>query len=142
MTSSDPAELARFLYRSIAVDGLEPAEVADIVMAAQRRNAQMMLTGCLHFESGMFFQWLEGPRGSLSEVIDLIGRDPRHRSMVTLDEGPLAQRYFANWNMCYAAVSDRSIVDWLAESGATTLRARTYADAVTRFLIDLADEAA
>nr|MCS5602908.1 BLUF domain-containing protein [Paracoccus sp. (in: a-proteobacteria)] len=67
------------LYRSTASRALRAGELEDILAAARARNQAMSLTGCLHYEDGLFFQWLEGPADALREVLGLFLRDGGHR---------------------------------------------------------------
>jgi Sensors of blue-light using FAD len=60
------AALYNVVYCSRATEGVDDAEVERIIATARRCNAQHGITGMLVFGSGIFFQWLEGPRTSSS----------------------------------------------------------------------------
>lgn len=126
------------LYRSTASRALQTSELDDILAAARARNRALNLTGCLHYESGLFFQWLEGPQDSLIQVVESIQRDDRHRDMVVLVEGPLDRRRFQDWQMRFSDPSDASLLDWLASAQVSTLDRRDYADGVMPFLQSVA----
>jgi bacterioferritin (cytochrome b1) len=58
------------------------------------------ITGLLVFGSGIFFQWLEGPRESVLELMGQIEKDPRHQAIVMLNTGEeIRERLFENWDM-------------------------------------------
>jgi len=92
--------LYNIVYCSRAVAGIDEAAVDAIVQVAQRHNARHGITGLLVFGSGMFFQWLEGPRTSVRQLMANIQADPRHDSVVVLSETEeVRERLFPDWAM-------------------------------------------
>lgn len=130
--------LGYFLYRSTACDGLNVGDLEDILQAARQRNESASLTGCLHHEDGLFFQWLEGPQHQLQHVIQSILRDTRHRDITVLGEGSLAQRRFQDWRMRFSDRKHGSLMDWFASSSASTVDRSDYAGGVAAFLQSVA----
>ena len=126
-----------FFYRSVGVDQLGDDDLRAILHVARGRNADAGLTGCLHFEDGMFFQWLEGPQSMLEQVILSIRADQRHHSLTVLSEGFQDARRFGDWSMRFSERHQGSLLDWLANSDAVTVKSRTYAEAIARFLHSL-----
>lgn len=110
----------------------------DILTAARRRNQSLGLTGCLHHEDGLFFQWLEGPAPELQKVIDLLHRDPRHQGIEVLGQGRLRQRHFQEWRMRFSDRDRASLMDWFALSDNSTVHRDDYAGGVTAFLMSVA----
>jgi hypothetical protein len=50
--------------------------------------------------SGIFFQWIEGPRAEVLGLMDLIKADPRHSTVVVLSTSEeVRERIFPNWDM-------------------------------------------
>lgn len=135
--TSDPGGLAFVLYRSTAVDHLSAGDLRDILTVARRRNAEAGLTGCLHYEDGLFFQWLEGPAGVLRTVVASIMDDARHREITVLDEGGLDHRRFQDWRMRFSDRDQASLLDWLAGSNASTVDRSDYAGGIVAFLLAL-----
>ena len=105
-----------------------------ILVSARDRNRDLALTGCLHHESGLFFQWLEGPAPALREVLALLMRDRRHDAVQILSSGPLEHRLFRNWTMRYSDRDQMSLMDWCARSGSSTVNPRDYVGGVVSFL--------
>jgi hypothetical protein len=92
--------LHHIVYCSRAAPGIDDAAVAHILHVAQRNNPRHGITGLLSFGGGMFFQWLEGPRASVRRLMDLIKADPRHESVVELNESEeVRERLFPDWAM-------------------------------------------
>lgn len=129
--------LSYFLYRSTAVDGLSAGDLEAILSVARERNQQFSLTGCLHHEDGLFFQWLEGPADRLRPVVEAILRDPRHHEITVLNEGPLDHRRFGDWRMRFSERDQASLLDWFAQSNASTVDRGDYAGGVVAFLHSL-----
>ena len=130
--------LGYFLYRSSAAPGLNSGDRQDILRSARHRNQALGLTGCLHFEDGMFFQWLEGPKEGLIEVVEQILEDDRHEDITILDQGALDLRRFQDWRMRFSDKDRASLMDWFASSGKSTVRPQDYAGAVVAFLVSIA----
>ena len=124
-----------FLYRSNARAELNQDAIDAIVAEAQDRNELMGLTGCLHYEDGLFFQWLEGPKGRLDEVAGMIRRDPRHEDMTDLAYGPAKARHFADWTMRSTDRDKASLLDWFANHEVSTIDRGAYAGSIGAFLM-------
>ena len=104
------------------------ADLKAILNQARRRNAERGLTGCLHHENGMFFQWLEGPRLTLSRLMERLRDDDRHVGVTVIDQGRLEERLFGNWQMRHSDPATASLLEWL------TRGARGEADEIRAFL--------
>jgi hypothetical protein len=82
------------------VAGLDKAAVDGIIAVAQRRNPVNGITGLLVFGSGIFFQWLEGPRARVTQLMHNIKSDARHDTIVRLSESEeVRERLFPDWAM-------------------------------------------
>ncbi len=97
----------------------------DILRTARHRNQSLGLTGCLHHEDGLFFQWLEGPA------------DDRHRDFEILDQGALDHRRFQDWRMRFSDRDRASLMDWFARSDSSTVHRGDYAGGVVAFMMGL-----
>jgi hypothetical protein len=126
------------LYRSLARPGLDAGDLDRILQHARARNERVGLTGCLHYEEGMFFQWIEGPRFALFGLLDALRDDDRHMDVTVLDQGPLQQRLFQDWQMRFSDRRVASLLDWLAERRHQPENPADYAGGVGRFLAALA----
>jgi hypothetical protein len=107
--------LHQTIYCSRATAGVDEAEVARIIAASRRKNPEHGVTGLLVCASGVFFQWIEGPRDNVMQLMDRIRADPRHEHVVTLSEtDEVRERLFPDWDM--ELVSASEIRDVLLEA--------------------------
>ena len=143
-TTSCPADaldwlqgLGFFLYRSAARPGLTDEALQQILRDARSRNQALGLTGCLHHEDGLFFQWLEGPADGLRQVRASLLADARHLDFDMLDQGPLQHRRFQDWRMRFSDRDRASLMDWFARSDSSTVRRGDYVDGVEAFLLSV-----
>ncbi len=111
--SDEPTEdfglpkLYNIVYCSRAAAGVDPATVDRIVATAHRINPVKGITGMLVFGSGIFFQWLEGPRDHVTQLMSNISRDVRHNSIISLGESEeVRERLFPDWAMELVAADD------------------------------------
>ncbi len=87
-------------YCSRAAADMDDASVARILASSHKNNPEHGITGLLVFGSGLFFQWLEGPRWEVLALMQLLKTDARHEHMVVLSESEEArERLFPNWDM-------------------------------------------
>lgn len=88
------------VYCSRASPDMNKAMIDKIIATARHFNPRFGITGLLVFGSGIFFQWLEGPKDNVNSLMKLISADPRHNSVVVLSqEDELRDRLFPNWDM-------------------------------------------
>ncbi len=95
--------LSTIVYRSKAVKALSPPELHELTRVAQARNARESVTGLMLYDNERFFQWLEGPPGSVDRVMDSIRADRRHQDIEILDNQAVRSRTFDGWTMKLAA---------------------------------------
>jgi len=99
--------LFNLVYSSQMSAGVARADVDTIVATAQRRNAVLGITGILVFGSGVFFQWIEGPKAEVLDLVTLIEADRRHEMMVILStDEEVRERIFPTWDMELVGTED------------------------------------
>ena len=92
--------LHNVVYCSRIASGVTEADVQAIIASARRYNPAHGITGLLVFGSDIFFQWLEGPKADVVNLMDNIRQDGRHNTVVELavnDE--VRERVFPTWDM-------------------------------------------
>jgi hypothetical protein len=95
------------VYCSRASQGVDRTVIDQIIENAQRRNPENGITGLLVFGSGIFFQWLEGPRDNIMQLMASIEKDPRHQSIIYLSSGEeVRERLFPDWAMELVSADD------------------------------------
>ncbi|MDZ4279353.1 MAG: BLUF domain-containing protein [Hydrogenophaga sp.] len=96
----NPPLLYNLVYCSRATEGVDAAAVDQIIETSRRCNPARSITGLLVLGSGIFFQWLEGPRDSVLALLALLKQDPRHHTVVVLTSGEeVRERLFPDWDM-------------------------------------------
>ena len=102
----EPAEaleerlLFNLVYASTVSDGVSSADIDDIIGASHRNNSLVGITGILVLGSGIFFQWIEGPKEEVMSLVNLIETDRRHELMTVLStDEEIRERIFPSWDM-------------------------------------------
>ncbi len=92
--------LYNMVYCSRAAPGVDDADVDRIIASSRRHNPARGITGMLVFGGGIFFQWLEGPRDNVMELLATLKADTRHESIVLLTSSEeVRERLFPDWDM-------------------------------------------
>lgn len=95
------------LYHSQLAPGAPISCVADIVKTARGFNKDHEITGILVFDGQRFFQYLEGPKQAVTDLVKAIAADPRHVEFRLQHQGErMEERMFRNWSMAYVLVDD------------------------------------
>jgi Sensors of blue-light using FAD len=87
------------VYISSAVIPFSPAELNSLLAVSHQNNAPLGITGMLLYKDGNVMQVLEGAEGPVRNLYRKIGRDTRHRGLLTLLEENIDQRQFPEWSM-------------------------------------------
>ncbi|MBC7719992.1 MAG: BLUF domain-containing protein [Chitinophagaceae bacterium] len=91
--------LIQLTYASRTSSMLVPESLKAILVASQRNNARVGVTGALCLSNGIFLQQLEGDRTAVSLLYHRILLDPRHRDPAILDFAEISSRKFTQWSM-------------------------------------------
>jgi hypothetical protein len=94
------------IYMSTSAYLFSDDELKQILRKSQANNAVNDLTGMLLYSEGSFVQVLEGQTEEVDCTYSKIQKDPRHKNIIKLTEGPLKQRIFPNFTMGFKVVSD------------------------------------
>jgi hypothetical protein len=87
------------VYLSSTVELLSPTELRDLLAHSRANNVRLGITGMLLYKDGNFMQVLEGEPDAVQALYATIGRDSRHRGLLILLQGPLAERQYPGWSM-------------------------------------------
>lgn len=96
------------IYISSATVTFDGDSLCELAEHAQKRNAELDVTGYLFFDDGQFIQYIEGPRKSTVDLMGRIEHDSRHEVRKVLTDHEVAQRRFPDWRM--ARVTVRSMI--------------------------------
>ena len=102
------------VYVSSAVRPFSPTELIGIMDQAVVNNAKVDITGLLLYKDGNLMQILEGEEAAVRALYNKIGRDPRHRGLLTLMQGQQEERQFPDWSMGF---KDLNSVDLISNPG-------------------------
>ena len=99
------------VYCSRAVQDMDKDALDQIIATAKHHNPRFGITGLLVYGSGIFFQWLEGPKDNVTSLLKIISADPRHSNVVVLtQEDEIRERLFPNWDMELVEAADIEVV--------------------------------
>lgn len=103
--------LYNLVYCSRASAPMDKPGLEKIIATAQHYNPRFGITGLLVYGSGIFFQWLEGPKDNVTSLMKMIAGDARHVDVVLLSEDEeIRERLFPNWDMELVQSEDISLV--------------------------------
>lgn len=91
--------LSHLVYVSVRNSECTDADIDAILASCQRNNAELDITGVLLYSETHFFQYLEGDRDQITRLYEAIKLDPRHRNVVMVTTGSIAERAFPSWQM-------------------------------------------
>jgi len=91
--------LVRLLYASRAAEAVTSELIDSILRSSHTHNPALGITGVLCYGGDVYMQVLEGGRTAVNDLYNTIVRDSRHREVVLLKYGEIAERRFAGWTM-------------------------------------------
>ena len=103
------------VYVSQAAKAFSTDDLAGLLTHSRERNAADGVTGLLvyryntDFKRGNFLQVLEGTNDALDDVWRRISGDPRHHTIIVLDEGESETRMFGDWSMGFRNVDESDL---------------------------------
>lgn len=86
-------------YASSASNLLTKEQLTAILETARERNRAAQITGMLLYKDGNFMQVLEGEEATVRGLLQKICSDPRHKGVLILLAGDVAERSFPDWSM-------------------------------------------
>ncbi len=126
--------LYQLVYCSRAAADVDAAAVDQIIRHARRSNPEHGITGLLVFGGGVFVQWLEGPRDTISDLMAKLQADTRHDSIVVMSTSEeLRERLFPDWDMELVTGADiRDVLQDALDSTRDASSAATLRDLLAR----------
>lgn len=106
------------VYVSQAAKAFSTNTLADLLTYSRKRNSADGVTGLLiyrynpDFKRGNFLQVLEGADDALKDVWSRISSDPRHHTIIVLEEGENAARMFGEWSMGFRNVDESDLAQF------------------------------
>ena len=87
------------VYVSEALVYFDKMALESLAAEAAALNFDRGITGYLYFEKDRFVQYIEGDDDTVDELMEVIGRDTRHRVLHSVVEDDLGERRFPSWHM-------------------------------------------
>lgn len=126
--------LQSLIYRSSTDLTPFDAGYQRILSRSRMRNRDLLLTGYLHWEDGIFYQYIEGPAAPLLIVEQIILSDQLHRNITILRRGEMPTRQFEGWSMAASTSEEKSLFGFLATSGEGCYDHPAYTLSVLQFM--------
>jgi hypothetical protein len=104
------------VYVSSSTQTFAQSDLQTLLQKARDKNTQLDLTGMLLYKDGNFMQVLEGKEEVVTELVEIIKHDTRHKGVLELLRGTSEQRMFPNWSMGYRDLADKEVVKTLGYS--------------------------
>lgn len=92
---------------------LRDLEISQILESANRQNAAYKVSGILISRGDYFIQLLEGDREKVTETIQRIKVDRRHKEVKILIEHEVEKRLFPKWSM--GLIDNKGLANTAAE---------------------------
>ena len=87
------------VYASSATRPFWRDDLGALLTVSRENNAELGVTGMLLYKGGNFLQVLEGDEETVRSLYEKIRTDPRHGGEITLQQGFVEGRQFADWSM-------------------------------------------
>ena len=97
------------IYTSYAAIDFNEDLLKSLLIQSRDRNKTMGITGMLFYFDATFIQLIEGDEEAVKLVYKDICKDTRHRNVVTLKQGELADRYYTNWSMGFKSIDNNEL---------------------------------
>lgn len=110
-------------------------ELTNIYSLARSRNSDFNITGCLHLEDGIFYQWIEGPSQDLDMIMNLILADKKHSNLEILSSGPSLNRQFGEWSMAAPVSEKEALFEYLAANQISKHRRKMFVDGILTYMV-------
>ena len=97
------------IYASTAAKALTERQLGDLLTKARQNNIKLDITGMLIYTGGHFIQVLEGEEDMVKKLYNSIRKDTRHKDVIVIYEGELAERQFANREMDFRVLHNEPV---------------------------------
>lgn len=108
---NNETDLIHCIYTSAATEDFSNEEVIAILRKAREKNKQLGVTGILLYESGSFFQIIEGPEITIHSLYEKISQDKRHSHVTKIIVESIDQRSFSEWTMGYPKITREELMN-------------------------------
>lgn len=111
MGMNQTTDLYCLVYQSEATTRLNTQKLEEIISKASKRNPEFDITGVLLSDGSYFIQYLEGPKGNLDQLYQIIANSTSHHNLKVLVKQPIDQREFPKWFMGLLQPTESEMLD-------------------------------
>ena len=97
------------IYASSAAKALTQRQLDDLLTKVRQNNIKLDITGMLIYTGGHFIQVLEGEEDMVKKLYNSIRKDTRHKDVIVIYEGELAERQFANRELDFRVLHNEPV---------------------------------
>ena len=97
-------QLQQLVYQSKATVPFSTEQLAQLLRPWRVSNHAQHISGLLLYGDEDIIQVIEGPAESVHALYHIIAADARHFDVITLADGPIQERAFAEWSMGFSAL--------------------------------------
>ena len=87
------------IYVSTAVEPMSDDALKELLHTSRVNNERNRVTGMLLYKNGHFMQVIEGDEARVTELMNIIEKDIRHKNVDILRSAYIQSRDFPNWTM-------------------------------------------
>ena len=108
MNQEQEKEVYSLIYKSTATADYDEAKLDQLLEISRQRNEVNRITGLLLLVDKTFVQLLQGEKSKVIETFNRIEQDARHKDIVIVTQGVLANNIFNQWRMAFRLVDNSS----------------------------------
>ncbi len=100
-------DLIHIVYVSFSKKSLSEDEIFKLLTEVRAKNKARDVTGLLLYNNEAFIQVIEGEKGTIHNLFEIIKKDTRHENVVKLLEEPIESRAFPDWSMGFQKITKK-----------------------------------
>ncbi len=107
----------RALYISKSNQSFCETDISDLAVLSGFKNKEFGITGFLCFSKDIFFQYIEGHKDAIDNLLNNLKNDPRHAIIKQIETEENDRRMFSNWTMQYLSeeqLSSLNLTDYVS----------------------------
>ena len=113
--------LTQLVYTSTAIQPMPKSKLYKILADSRVNNKLADVTGALVYADGNFLQVLEGNQEAVSNLVEKIAKDRRHKDIKVSFQTDIERRTFKAWEMAYVSPSTKELATWAGLKNTTTV---------------------
>lgn len=108
---NDKENLVHCIYSSVETVEFSQDDILSLLEKARLNNSTLGITGMLLYDSGSFFQVLEGAPEKVTSLLEVIQKDKRHDKVVKIIYEDIEERDFSEWTMGFSGFTRQELMN-------------------------------